>query len=264
MIAATLFDAAPGRAPCPFAAIPALPAPHDDATRDSDAAFAWLYGDAPPPLGYAVRAGALETADEGDFAEIGSQVVEAPAVALETYGARAPVKPDPDDLDWLTGTARALRPTAPGPEKAASFMAEALRTTLIKLEPGNADALRAGGAEVRFDDQAVTAIRAALAAERAFLEDAPDDVTGPPQILLGTPAPRGDLSGPLVLDRAAHVHLLGNVPLLAALRLAVTEFRCSQAVRVTGIDATLTVDARFDATPAAPLERLTQPITRPN
>lgn len=257
-ITTPLFEPDPDRAGSALAALPALP---PGSGESAEAITAWLHGETSDPLGYAVRAGAIADGDRNDLLELESQVFNDPAGALETFSARPRVTNDPDDAAWLTRTARALRPTAPGPDKAAALMAESLRKTSCQIEKDKARALHAGGAEARFGDGLITAIRAALAAERAFLEDGPGDVTGPPQILLGAPRPQGDLSGPVVLDRAAHIHLLGPVGLPSALRLALTEFRCSQAVRVTGLDATLRVDARFDANPAAPLAELTQTIS---
>lgn len=261
MISAPLFEPDPTRTGSALAALPALP---PASGGNADAISSWLHGETADPLSYAVRAGAITNGDPNDLLELEAQIFNDPTAALKIYGARGQVTNDPADAEWLATTARALRPTAPTPDTAAALMAEALRKTLDILDGPQIDPLRSGGAEVRFGGDLITAIRAALAAERAFLADGPTDVTGPPQILLGTPWPQGDLAGPVVLDRAAHIHLLGPVGLPSALRLAVTEFRCAQAVRITGIDATLDVDARFDANPAAPLENLTQINPKPN
>lgn len=124
-ITTPLFEPDPNRTGSALAALPALPPASGES---AEVITAWLHGETSDPLGYAVRAGAIADGDRNDLLELESQIFNDPACALETFRARPRVTNDPADAGWLTQTARALRPTAPAPDRRCAWTPVSTRT----------------------------------------------------------------------------------------------------------------------------------------
>ena len=263
LLVAPLFPVTPSEHGSGPVRVPAvLPPPPE--TEDPELIRGWLRGLPAFPDSLSVRAGLLDHGDPGDLMEIEAEFHADPKGALRLYKAVDPVSDGTEDAAWCARLGRDIGLFGVTHERGVEILAQALRDQMTRWASAGAGPLKRAGSVLVVCEELAESVCGVIDAEADYLEDGPQDPTGPEQNLLGAFSPKCDLSRGRCLERALILHLTAGVPMGGALRQSVTEFRIAQALRVNP-DAPIDVlDRRLDLDPALPLAELCgqEPIIR--
>lgn len=262
LLAAPLFSGGgPDRGPGPVRVPSALPGPPHNGTAEQ--VRAWIRGEPVFTDSLGVRAGLLSLGDPGDLMEIESEFHTDPRAALRLYKARPPLADGTADAAWCARLGRDIGRFGITHERAVEALAAALARHLSR-DPERVAPLRGRGAVLIVREELAEAVCGLLDAEQDHLSDGPADTSGPPQNLMGSFSPSGNLSEGRCLDRALFLNLEASVPLGAAMRQSITEFRLAQALRANPAAPPPELDRRHERDPALPLAELSGlvPIVR--
>ena len=202
-----------------------LPPPQADAPR---AAFAaWLAGEVHHPLAPVIVLDPASSEAEAELMEVETRIFADAPGALAEMGARKPcdMSMAAADAEWLTSLPISLEPDAQS-EAVAAFAA-ALAEGLRRHDPRAAEMLAAFEAEVRVSPRLAELMARARAVEADWLRHGPPGGAAV-QCLLGAPTPSASLRDPMVLRRAAVLHLFTGKSVTAGLRDALIEVRFAQ------------------------------------
>lgn len=262
-LAAPLFPVTPSEHGAGPVRVPAaLLAPPD--TSDPELIQGWLRGTPSFPDSLAVRAGLLDHGDPGDLMEIEAEFHADPKGALRLYKAAAPTDDGTADAAWCARLGRDVGRFGVTHERGVEILAQALRDQMASWPSSRVAPLKRAGSILVVREEMAEAVCGLIDAEAEFLEDGPQDPTGPEQNLLGAFSPSCDLSHGLCLKRALILHVTAGVPMGGAMRQSLSEFRLAQAM-CENPDAPIDfVSRRFDLDPALPLAELCgrEPIIR--
>lgn len=262
LLAAPLFkDGGPERGPGPVRVPSALPGPPHNGTAEQ--VRAWIRGEPVFTDSLGVRAGLLSLGDPGDLMEIESEFHTDPRAALRLYKARPPLADGTADAAWCARLGRDIGRFGITHERAVEALAAALARHLSR-DPERVAPLKGRGAVLIVREELAEAVCGLLDAEQDHLSDGPAETSGPPQNLMGSFSPSGNLSEGRCLDRALFLNLEASVPLGAAMRQSITEFRLAQALRANPAAPPPELDRRHERDPALPLAELSGlvPIVR--
>ena len=262
LLAAPLFQpGGPDRGPGPVRAPSALPAP--PRTENAEQIRAWARGEPVFTDSLGVRVGLLSLGDPGDLMEIESEFHTDPKAALRLYKARPAVADGTADAAWCARLGRDIGRFWVTHERAVEVLSAALARKL-SFDAERAAPLIRQGAVLIVREELAEAVCGLLDAEQDYLSDGPADPSGPPQNLMGSFSPSADLSEGRCLERALFLHLDASVPLGAAMRQSLTEFRLAQAARANPVAPAPELDRRYETDPALPLAELSGlvPIVR--
>jgi hypothetical protein len=243
-----------GRGPGPFRVPAGLLPPPD--TKKPDLIRSWLRGDPVFFDSIGITCGLLETGDPGDLMEMESEFHADPHAALRLYKARDQVPDGTSDAAWCARLGRDIGRFNVTHDRAVKALSETLSSYLRTHEPERSAVLIRGGAIMRVKEELAEAVCGLLEVEQEFISDGPQDVSGPPQILLGSFSPTADLSGGSCLERAIFIHLLSQVPFGTAMRQSLTDFRLAQAIRENPKASFEFLSRRYDIDAALPLSEL--------
>jgi hypothetical protein len=251
-----------GRGPGPVRIPAALPPPPD--TSDPDLIRSWLRGEPAFMDMIGISAGLLEAGDPGDLMELEAEFHADPKGALRLYKARSPVSDGTADAAWCARVGRDIGRFGVTHDRGVEILARTLSRHLLSRDPERAAPLLRAGAVLRVREELAEAVCGLIDTEQDYLSDGPDEISGPPQNLMGSFSPNADLSEGRCLERAIFLHLETGVPLGSAMRQSLTEFRLAQALRANP-DAPLDfLDRRYAIDAALPMAELCgrEPIVR--
>ena len=202
-----------------------LPPPPADAPRS--AFGAWLAGEIHSPLSPVLTLDPASSEAVAEVMEIETRIFADANGALAEMGARKPCDMTlaEADAEWLASLPVSLPPDAQG-EAVAAFAA-ALAEGLLAYDPKAAEVLAAFGAALRVSPRLAEVLARARAVEADWIRHGPPGGAAV-QCLLGAPTPSASLREPMVLQRAALLHLFTGRAVTAGLRDAIIELRFAQ------------------------------------
>ena len=202
-----------------------LPPPPAEAPRS--AVGAWLAGELYAPLAPVIVFDPVSDQAVSEMMDIETRIFADASGALAEMGARKTCDMAMAEADaaWLEGLPLDLSPEAHG--EAVEAFAAAVAEGLLRHDPKAAEVLAAFGAEVRVSPRLAELMARARAVEADWLRHGPPGGAAV-QCLLGAPTPLASLRDPMVLRRAAMLHLFAGKPVTAGLRDALIEVRFAQ------------------------------------
>ena len=202
-----------------------LPPPAADAPRS--AFGAWLAGEFHHPLAPVIVVDPGSDRAVAEMMEIEARVFADASGALADMGARRPCDMTVAEADaaWLESLPVSLSPEAS--KEAVKAFAAAVAEGLRQHDPKAAEVLAALGAALRISPRLADVLARARAGEADWLRHGPPGGAAV-QCLLGAPTPSASLRDPMVLRRAAILHLFMGKAITAALRDAIIELRFAQ------------------------------------